>query len=181
MRVAQDRYIDKTLIGHGETSTVSVQDIIPDMAEVAPLEVVFDRVTITGAVPDGATPYRALEVWTRNRLYLIDSNLVCVEVIDRKTGQPDRKHSVLGTRLAGGQRKYGKTMHQSRPFPVPGTEAVFEKPAAAGQRRVPASVTSKVERVILHIQVTTVVLEGENVWDDVTSALLQPPGGPVRK
>ena len=63
------------------------------------LEVVFDRVTITGAVPDGATPYRALEVWTRNRLYLIDSNLVCVEVIDRKTGQPDRKHSVLGTRL----------------------------------------------------------------------------------
>jgi hypothetical protein len=173
--VSNGEYDEKTVVGFGDTSSTTLEDIIPDAPPIAPLEVVFDRVTLAGAAMDSAAPYRALEVWTRNRLYLVDSNFMCVEVIDRKTGRADPTHSVLGTRLAGGQRKYGKTMHQAKPFPVPGTEAVFEKTSVSG-RQVPASVTSKVERVVLHIRVTTVVLQQENAWDDVTSALLSPVG-----
>ncbi len=179
-RLSDDRYDDTTIRGFGDVYSATLEDIIPDAPAAAPLEVVFDRVTLEGSVPDQGAPYRALEVWTQNRLYLVDSNFVCAEVIDRRTGLPDPKHSVLGTRLAGGQRRYGKTMHQAKPFPVPGTEAVFERTAANG-RRVPASVTSKVERVVLHIRVTTVVLQSENAFDDVTSAFLHPSGGPSRR
>jgi hypothetical protein len=177
--MGNDRYDEKTIVGFGDASSTTLEDIIPDVPPIAPLEVVFDRVTLDAAVPDDTTPYRALEVWTQNRVYFVDSTFLCVEVIDRRTGQADPKHSVLGTRLAGGQRKYGKTMHQAKPFPVPGTEAVFERPAARG-RAVPASVTSKVERVVLHIRVTSVVLQQQNPWDDVTSALLQ-QSGPGRR
>jgi hypothetical protein len=174
-----NEFDEKTLVGFRDSSS-TLEDIIPDAPTVAPLEVVFDRVTVEGSVVDKTIPYRALEVWTRNRVYLVDSNFACVEVIDRKTGKPDPKNSVLGTRLVGGQRKYGKTIHQAQPFPVPGTEAVFEKTSSSG-RAVPASVTSKVERVVLHIRVTTVVLQQEDAWADVTSALLQPSGPPGRR
>lgn len=176
--MSNDRYDEKTIVGFGDSSSATLEDIIPDAPAVAPLEVVFDRVTVEGSTPDH-TPYRALEVWTQNRIYFVDSSFMCAEVIDRRSGRSDPKHSALGTRLVGGQRKYGKTMHQAKPFPVPGTEAVFEKHGAGGQC-VPASVTSKVERVVLHIRVTTVVLQRENPWDDVTSALLLPTGGPGR-
>ena len=60
-------------------------------------------------------------------------------------------------------------MHVSRPFPVPGTEAVFQRDG-----RSPAGVTSKVERVVLRITVTSFVIDENGAWDDVTSALLLP-------
>lgn len=170
---------EKTIVGFDDgTSSMSLDDIIPDAPPVSPLEVVFDRVTVEAGTVDDS-PYRALEIWTQNRVYLVDSTLTCVEVVDRSTGQRDPRHAVLGTKLVGGQRRYDKTIHQSKPFPVPGTEAVFDKPASAG-RRVPALVTSKVERTVLHIRVTSVVLRDDNPFDDVTSALLVPPRPPGR-
>ncbi len=151
----------------------TLQDIFPGAPPVPPIEVVFDRDTHSGGAPVEPTSFRALEIWTLNRIYVVDSSLTCIEVIDRRTNEIDRKHSIVGARLGGGQRQYGKTVHIARPFPVPGTEAVFERPG----KRTPAGVTSKVERVVLRIRVTSVVLEQEGAWDDVTSALLRPTFG----
>jgi hypothetical protein len=169
-----DSYDDeKTIVG--DRTRESLDEVIPGAPPVEPIELVFDRETLQRGQSMGSDPYRALEIWTQNRVYFVDSTLCCVEVVDRKTGMREPKHSVLGARLAGGQRQYGKTMHLARPFPVPGTEAVFER-ASAG-RRVPAGVTSKVEKVVLHIRVTSFVMETEGAWDDVTAALLHPSFG----
>jgi len=155
-----------------DTLRTTFAEAFPDTPEVVPLEVVFDRDTHT---PSGQgpsiTPNVMIEVWTQNRLYLCDSNLICIDVIDRRTGTRDLKHANLGSRLGGGQRRYGKTLHVSRPYPVPGTEAVFER---LDNKRA-SGVTSKVERVVMHIRVTTIVLDEKGAWDDVTSALLMPP------
>ncbi|AKF09944.1 hypothetical protein [Sandaracinus amylolyticus] len=161
---------EKTLV---EESRDTLKDLIPDAPPVAPLEVVFDREMHQAGVISADVPYRALEIWTQNRVYMVDSTMTCCEVRDRHTGVEDKKHSVLGARLVGGQRKYGKTLHVARPFPVPGTEAVFERDG----KRTPAGVTSKVERVVLHIRVTSVVMEQQGAWDDVTSAFLHPSFG----
>lgn len=153
----------------------TIMDAVPGGGGVAPpppIEVVLDRVTHESGVllPAGTEtpPVRLLEIWTKNRIYLLDSQLVCVSVRDRKTGQEDPKHAVLGTRLVGGQRRYGKTLHITRPLPVPGTEAVFEKKT----QKSASGVTSRVERIVVRIQVTSVVMEKEGAWDDVTNSLL---------
>ena len=151
----------------------TLQDVFPGAPSVTPIEVVFDRDTHAAGVAVGNGPYRALEVWTQNRIYVVDSALTCVEVVSRRTGKKDPKNTMLGARLTGGQRQYGKTVHVARSFPVPGTEAVFERPG----KRTPAGVTSKVERVLLRIRVTSVVLQQDGAWDDVTAALLRPGFG----
>lgn len=154
-----------------DTLRTTFAEAFPDTPEVLPLEVVFDRDTHG---TDNGAPTTAsnvmLEIWTLNRLYLVDSNLICTAVIDRRSGARDAKHANLGARLGGGQRRYGKTLHVSRPFPVPGTEAVFERT----DKKRAAGVTSKVERVVMHIRVTSIVLDEKGAWDDVTSALLLP-------
>lgn len=161
-----------------DTIRTTFQEAFPDTPEVLPLELVFDRDTHNpnDAVPE-VTPSVMLEVWTQNRLYLVDTNMICTGVIDRRTGERDPNHSNLGARLGGGQRRYGKTLHVARPFPVPGTEAVFER---LDKKRA-AGVTSKVERVVMHIRVTSIVLDEQGAWDDVTSALLMQSVPPGRK
>lgn len=160
-----------------DTIRTTFHEAFPDTPEAHPLEIVFDRDTHdphSGTAPS-STQGAMLEIWTLNRLYLVDSNMLCTAVIDRRTGTRDGKHANLGARLAGGQRRYGKTLHVARPFPVPGTEAVFERP----DKRQAAGVTSKVERVVLHQRVTSIVLDDKNAWDDVTSAfLMQTPPTP---
>lgn len=166
----------KTIVDR--SSAHALADVIPGAPPVAPLEVVFDRETFPpGTSPPPDRPYRALEIWTQNRVYVVDSTLTCIEVLDRKTGRQEQKHSVLGARLTGGQRQYGKTVHLARPFPVPGTEAVFESP----ERRRVAGLTTKVERVVLRLQVTSFVTDASGAWDDVTSALLHPSFGAPRR
>ena len=46
-------------------------------------------------------------------------------------------------------------------------QSALDKKRASG-------ITSKVERVVMHIRVTTIVLDEKGAWDDVTSALLLP-------
>jgi len=159
---------EKTVVERRDT----LQDVMPGAPPVAPLEIVFDRDTRrAGSDRLPEPPHRTLEIWTQNRIYVCDGAMTCVEIRDRKTGTAEQKHSVLGARLVGGQRQYGKTVHLARPFPVPGTEAVFQREG----KRTPAGVTSKVERVVLRITVTSFVLDERGAWDDVTSALLIPP------
>jgi len=138
-----------------------------------PIEVVLTRENrvIHQAGAPVEDRYRVLEVYTRNRIYVVDSGMLCVEVIDRRTNMSEPEHSLIGARLAGGQRKYKKTLHLSRPFPVPGTEAVFVRD---DRRHAPAGLTSKVERVVLHLHIAAIALEeGSGAWDDVTSHVLR--------
>lgn len=140
----------------------------------APIEVVLSRDQVVMSSRNAGIAgqrYRMLEVWTRNRVYVVDSALECIEVMDRRTGVAEVSHSLVGATLAGGQRKYAKTMHISRPFPVPGTEAIFVR---ENKKSAPAGLTSKVERVVLHIHIASVAMvSGAEAWDDVTSCLLQ--------
>jgi hypothetical protein len=117
--------------------------------------------------------WRAIEIWTKNRVYSVDSTGVCIEVLDRATGRPDEDHALLGARLAGGQRKEGQRLKLSHPYPVPGTEAVFRLPAGRAGR---FGQTSKVERVVLRVRVADMpLLESEPVWDELSSGSSVPP------
>ena len=172
-----------TFVDDDEPTMVSGGSAAPsEPVEPPPIEVVLSRQaqTITSADARAATArYRMLEVWTRNRVYIVDSALECIEVLDRRTGTPEATHSLIGATLVGGQRKYMHTMHISRPFPVPGTEAIFVRP---GKRAQPSGLTSKVERVVLHVHIASVAMnEDANAWDDVTSHLLQNQVGLLRK
>ncbi len=158
----------------------SIEDVVPGAASLPqPVEVVFERDThdVKAPPPGGAHMHTALEIWTLNRVYVVDSAFVCTRVVDRRTGQFDNAHSTLGATLAGGQRRYGKTLHMARPFPVPGTEAMFTR--MSGDKN-PTALTSKVERVVLRIRVTTLVFDDDGAFDDVTSHLLQPGPGQRR-
>lgn len=155
-----------------ETTVVGSNSAAPQ--EPPPIEVVLSRDVVMLSAQGGSLAgqrYRMLEVWTRNRIYIVDSALECIEVTDRRTGAAEPAHSLLGATLVGGQRKYAKTMHISRPFPVPGTEAIFVRDEKKSR---PAGLTSKVERVVLHVHIASVAMEkGDDAWDDVTSHLLQ--------
>lgn len=157
---------------HGFDDEKTIKDAIPGTGPVAPIEVVLDRVTHDAQIlqPAGTQqpPVRLLEIWTKNRIYLLDSTLTCVGVRDRTTGVLDERHAVLGTKLVGGQRRYGKTLHITRPLPIPGTEAVFEKK----DQKSASGVTSRVERIMVRILVTSVIMDRKGAWDDVTNALL---------
>ncbi|MFW5925029.1 MAG: hypothetical protein ACOCV4_02620 [Myxococcota bacterium] len=159
----------------GETTTVqtvspeTLRDVFPEGVAPQPVQLAFVRGTHHGPLPEDDRQV-ALEVFTRNRIYIVGFDWRCIEVVDRQSRRVNADHRALGAYLTGGQRRYGKTVHFSRPFPVPGTEAVFETPG----RRRPAAVTSKVESVSLYVRIDTIVLQEEGAWEEVTSALLRP-------
>jgi hypothetical protein len=111
--------------------------------------------------------WRSLEVWTRNRIYGVDWNMTCIEVIDRESNKNDPKHPLLGARLAGGQAREDGTMELTYPCPRPGCEAVFEHKSKRGA----FSHTSTVLRVVLRLRVVTVTPEVANHrWAELTGA-----------
>ena len=111
-----------------------------------------------------STRWHTFEVWTRNRVYSCDLNMVCVRVVDRKTDKAV-DHDLLGAKLAGGQAHHDDALEISYPVPRPGNEAVFERPARKGY-----VTTSTVTRVVLRLRVLTVPHEeGKATWDEVTS------------
>ena len=110
--------------------------------------------------------WRALEIWTKNRIYSVDSAMVCIEVIDRDSGRPDTSHHFVGARLGGGQRRRGAVSSFPIRLPVPGTEAVFKLPPGRQGR---FGQTTKVERVVLRLRVSNVpVLDAEPIWEEIT-------------
>lgn len=163
----------KTLSMISPQSSQVVNNVVPEVEAPAPFEVKFDSVTVQPSALDESMPYRMLEVTTERRKYTIDSTFTCIEVIDRKSRQLDPTHVCVGARLLGGQRRYGKTVHHTKPFPIIGTAAVFEVAAKNGQPKG-VQVTSKAIRVVLHVRVSSVVLDPNEPFDGVTNALLLP-------
>lgn len=138
---------------------------IPETAPRQQIEVQVRR--LSGPAALGPHARRTYEIWTRNRVYSVDSRLECVEVIDLATGQSDPDHSFLGARLVGGQIRHGDHNELTFPLPTPGSEAVFQK--TDQQRRIRLSVTSRVERVILHVHRVKVGSdERDGAWGKIT-------------
>ena len=133
------------------------QATLPPFVEV---ELVYQ----TGHAGMDTSPWRALEVWTRNRIYGCDWNLRCIEVLDRESGDPELDSSLLGSRLTGGQLHTDGGIEVTHPWPRPGSEAVFEHAQRKGY-----VTTSTVTRVILRMRVLTVPQQKvERTWDDFT-------------
>ena len=143
----------------GAAQPSSAHDAMP-LVEV---EVVHQH----GSAPRMTFPPQTVEIWTQNRIYTLDPQLLCVGVADRATGVVAAQHPFVGYRLAGGQHRDGDAFEISYPFPRPGTEAVFEHPKGV---RGSFSRTSTVTRVVLRLHVVTVapaVLVP--TWNDITS------------
>lgn len=130
--------------------------------ERPPVEVEVRRLSATSA--RRAPP--AYEVWTKNRVYALDPTLVCIDVIDLATGQSDKKHPFVGGQLVGGQRRVNDNNELTFPLPTPDSEAVFQ--TYDMNRRPRLVVTSKVTRVILHVQIVRV---DEKSKDDTWGAI----------
>ncbi len=114
------------------------------------------------------TQWRAIELWTRNRIYGVDWSMKCIEVLDRDTRKEDPSHALLGCFLTGGQRhdEHGN-LELTYPCPRPGTEAVFENRA----RRGAFAQTSTVERVVLRLRVLSVKPErAEEEWEELSAS-----------
>ena len=128
--------------------------------------VVIDEHQVSGGE---RRPWRAAEVWTKRRVYGLDSTFRCVEVLDRGTGRPEGSHEMLGARLGGGRMRDTDTVRFSYPLPLPGMEAMFSKGKKHGY-------TSAVERMIVRIRVLhTSADEVTPSWDDIASRWSEPP------
>ena len=114
------------------------------------------------------TPWRSMEVWTRNRVYTVDSNMICVEVINRATNKME-SHAFVGARLTGGQRRGNGKVEISNPYPLPGTEAVFQIVKSAKKSQF--GTTSRVERVVIRVRLTSVMLEDPTpAWEELSAS-----------
>ncbi len=132
----------------------------------SPLEFEIDHVHETGtAVLTG--PWRAVEIWTQNRVYGLDAALICRSVADRASGSASVDHPTIGARLLGGQvrDKAGRITQVSHPLPQRGAAAVF----ASGDKCLRVSETSAVTRVIYHQRVVDVAAGSPSPrWEDIT-------------
>jgi len=109
--------------------------------------------------------WRALEIWTRNHIYALDSDFICFDVIERSGGRSCPDNALIGAQLTGGQRRVEGNIELVHPFPLPGTDAVFRHLA---QRHGRFGQTSRVERVLLRMRVTNMSLTaGEANWDKI--------------
>ena len=117
-------------------------------------------------------PWRAAEVWTKRRVYGLDSTFRCVEILDRESGRPELTHEMLGARLGGGRMRDKEGVRFSYPLPLPGMEAMFSKGKKHGY-------TSAVERMVVRIRVLhTTADEAAPSWDDIASRWSEPPPRP---
>lgn len=129
------------------------------------VELVVERKT----TPYVDRPWAAVEIWTQNRVYSVDSTMTCLEVVEKSTGTAELRHPLVGAHLVGGQHEEGGTMELSHPFPRAGSEAVFEQ--RAGTKAARFSHTSAVERVVLRLRVLTVAPDHViSSWQDITAS-----------
>ncbi len=149
-------------LGHDATME-SADSRGPTQAHRPDVEVEVRKVSIDRA---NAQPV-VYEIWTKNRVYNLDAQLICVEVIDLATGAPNDRHPFLTARLVGGQKQGPKETELSYPMPSPGSDAVFQKSNEAN--KITLSTTSRVTRVILHVQRTIVThKEKDGAWGRIT-------------
>lgn len=144
------------------------------MASAQGIELVV--VEETQALGGERRPWRAAEVWTKRRVYGLDSTFKCVEILDRQTGRPELGHEMLGARLGGGRQRIKDTVRFSYPLPVPGMEAMFMKGKKHGY-------TSSVERMIVRVRVLTTSADDlQPTWEEIASRWSDaPPPPPPRR
>lgn len=135
--------------------------------ERPPIEVEVRKISSANVL--GKRTQCAYEIWTKNRVYSLDVGLACIEVIDLASGRSEKKHPFIGARLVGGQCRTSAGNELTFPLPTPGSEAVFQ--AIDAHNRVRLSITSKVTRVILHVQRVQVGPDQrDSTWDQIASS-----------
>ena len=121
-----------------------------------------------GSRPNYRKLTRAVNVVTRNHVYILDSALRCVEVRKLPRGEPLTQSQYIGARLVGGYLNSDDALEMSYPFPRPGSMAVFE--TMRGRSRVYHRSTA-VARVELLLSVVTVTTrDGVPSWEDIVRA-----------
>lgn len=154
---------------------VTQVDAVTPPADEAPLgargrkpPIHVEVVHVQGAASLIEGTWRAVEIWTRNRVYALDQGLVCIDVVDQGTRKSTPEHPFIGARLVGGQRRDGTHNELSHPFPVPGSEAVFERYSG---KRPRLSQTSTVTRVVLRMRIINVAPDYlDQAWDEITGS-----------
>jgi hypothetical protein len=125
-------------------------------ARVPPLELTLIRQQGLSHAEAGRE-WVAVEIWTTNRIYLVNNQMICTGVINRASRKREAEHALLGALLTGGQRRGGNQISFSQPFPIPGMKALFQHTIGArGVHRF--GETSKVERVVVRLGITTINL-----------------------
>ncbi len=150
-----------------KTVRMTSQTMPPPVKPVRGVEMfVIDEAQMPGAE---RRPWRAAEIWTKRRVYGLDSTWKCIEILDRETGRPEPAHEMLGARLGGGRSREKDTVKFSYPLPLPGMEAMFMKGKKHGY-------TSIVERMIVRIRVLhTNADDTMPSWDEIASRWSEVP------
>ena len=131
----------------------------------AAIEIEFVQQKGRAAVPQAM--WGMADIFTKNRIYRVNSQLLCIEVIDRATGKSDPRHAMLGARMGGGQRREKGRVEIADPLPLPGMDVVFKQTDDKGGK---FGHTSRVERVVLRIRVCAFrVDDTQPVWQEITS------------
>lgn len=132
------------------------------MSEGLPFEV--DVVREEGSPSSLEQAWVAVEIWTLNRLYRLDSDFICRAVADRVNGAWIESHDALDAKLVGGQRRAanGAIERVTHPLPIAGDAAVFVRPFG---KRLKYSETSEVVRVLLRQRILTVASHTVPSWD----------------
>ncbi len=120
-----------------------------DQTPLVEIEVVH----VHGPAPRASEFNRTYELWTERHIYVLSPTLKCLDVLKTSTREPVSERAFIGARLVGGQHNTEDTVEISRPFPRPGSNAVFEIPK--GDTRFFRH-TSTIERVLLRFHITTV-------------------------
>ncbi len=107
--------------------------------------------------------WRALEFWTSNTMYGLDSSLTCIEVSSRDPQCGRAPVHLIGARLVGSQRREGDSFAVSFPYPVPGMDAVFQK-----ENGNKFATTSVVERVMMRVRMTNIEFGEAPNWEQIT-------------
>jgi hypothetical protein len=147
----------------------------PDATKSAAIHGIELVVVDETQIPGGERkPWRAAEVWTKRRVYGLDSTFKCVEILDRGTGRPEIGHEMLGARLGGGRARDKETVRFSYPLPLPGMEAMFMKGKKHGY-------TSTVERMVVRIRVLhTSADDTQPTWEEIANRWSDVPPDPRR-
>lgn len=130
------------------------------------------EVTVThehGPSPSARQLSEAVEIITRNHVYVLDSGLRCVRVLTAGSRDPVTDSGFVDARLVGGQVNTENATELSYPFPRPGAVAVFE---ARKGRAKHFHTTSPVQRVLVKLSIVTVTrTRAIPTWEEISRAL----------
>ncbi|MDI7269180.1 MAG: hypothetical protein QME96_14415 [Myxococcota bacterium] len=156
-----------------DVTAIFLSPLKPKVARGAPIELTIVRRTGTSH-SDAGEEWVAAEIWTHNRIYLLNGRMRCIAVVARTTGRREPQNAFIGSWLNGGQRRSPERVELSQPFPVPGMRAVFRHGDGPGGRKRFGE-TSEVDRVVVRLGIT--VLNTDDVAEshhDLTARFFMP-------